>query len=208
MGPPGAGKGTISKRMVNEFQLAHLSSGDMLRSHISRGTEVGLEAKQYTDAGLLVPDAVMLKLILTEIKQNSGNGWLLDGFPRTLKQVEGLMQETSISISINLNIPFQTIIDRIKGRWVHLPSGRVYNDNYNPPKVQGKDNITGEDLVQRADDCPETVLARLKLYESQTKPVIDYFNEMKLVKTFSGTESDVIWPQVKEYIEKHVLKCT
>ncbi len=200
MGPPGAGKGTISKRMVEEFQLAHLSSGDMLRNHISKQTKVGQKAKQYLDQGKLVPDEVMLKLIMVELTQASETGWLLDGFPRTLGQGKALAEETSLSTIVNLDVPFQTIIDRVKGRWIHLPSGRVYNDDYNPPKVCGKDDITGEELVQRADDHPDTVLERLKLYESQTKPVIDFFEAKGLVKTFSGTESDVIWPQVKEYI--------
>ncbi len=204
MGPPGAGKGTISKRIVNKFYLAHLSSGDMLRNHISRQTDVGLEAKNYLDQGKLVPDQVMLNLILTELKQ-AETGWLLDGFPRTLGQAKALVAETSISTVINLNVPFQTIIDRVKGRWVHVASGRVYNDNYNAPKVHEKDDITGEALVQRADDRPDTVLERLKLYENQTKPVIDFFEEKGLVKTFSGTESDVLWPQVKQYIEKDCI---
>ncbi len=200
MGPPGAGKGTISKRMVEEFQLAHLSSGDMLRNHISKQTEVGQKAKQYLDQGKLVPDDVMLKLIMVELTQSSETGWLLDGFPRTLNQGKALAEATSLSTIVNLNVPFQTIIDRVKGRWVHLPSGRVYNNDYNPPKVHGKDDVTGEELIQRVDDHPDTVMERLKLYESQTKPVIDFFEAKGLVKTFSGTESDIIWPQVKQYI--------
>ena len=205
IGPPGAGKGTISKRMVAEFQIAHLSSGDMLRTHVLQETEIGVQANQYLKQGKLVPDDIMLQLILSEVRQASASGWLLDGFPRTLGQVKALVEEASIHTVVNLDVPFQTIIDRVKGRWVHLPSGRVYNDDYNPPKVSRKDDITGEDLIQRADDHPETVLKRLEQYEKQTKPVIDFLDNKGLVKTFTGTESDVLWPLIKHYIHYVVL---
>ena len=206
IGPPGAGKGTISKRLVNEFQVTHLSSGDMLRTHMSHETDIGLQARHFLEQGQLVPDEIMLQLIMGEIDEASETGWLLDGFPRTWSQVKTLVEETVIHTVINLNVPFQTIIDRIKGRRIHLPSGRVYNDDYNPPKIPGRDDVTGEKLHQRADDHPDTVLERLKQYEKETKPVIDFFHKKGMAKTFTGTESDVLWPQVKEHIEKDILK--
>ena len=205
IGPPGAGKGTISQRVIRDFKLVHLSSGDLLRTHMSEQTGIGQEAQRYLEQGKLVPDMTMLQLILNELKLVADQGWLLDGFPRTLAQVEALVQKASIHVVLNLEVPFKTIIERVKGRWVHVPSGRVYNDEYNPPRFPKKDDVTGEQLVQRADDHPEAVHERLKQYEKQTKPVIDFFEEKGLVKTFTGTESDVIWPQIKTFIEEELI---
>ncbi|XP_020917707.1 GTP:AMP phosphotransferase AK3, mitochondrial [Exaiptasia diaphana] len=205
MGPPGSGKGTVSERIVRDFGLDHLSSGDLLRSHIQNNTDIGKEAKKYIDKGHLVPDNLMVDLALKELEQRK-SGWLLDGFPRTVSQAEVLSQNQTIDIVVNLDVPFETIIERIKQRWIHFASGRVYNLEFNPPKVPGKDDITGEPLIQREDDKPETVKARLQKYEEQTKPLIEYYSNLNKLQSFAGTETNVIWPMVKKYLEENFFK--
>lgn len=199
MGPPGAGKGTISGRISSTFKLAHLSSGDILRTHVSQQTALGREAQHYMSSGLLVPDSIMVSLILDSIREGNQR-WLLDGFPRTLQQAEALSQHITLDRVINLNVPSSTIIDRIKGRWIHMPSGRVYHDEYNPPQVTGLDDHTGEELSQRPDDHPTTVQERLSQYDAQTRPVLDFYEQNNILQSFSGTESDVLWPQIKNYL--------
>lgn len=205
MGPPGSGKGTISSRIVRDFGLKHLSSGDLLRSQVSNQTEAGKEAKQYIGSGQLVPDVLMVRLILNELKPLNQN-WLLDGFPRTVSQAESLSKQEEVSSVINLDVPFETIIQRLQGRWVHPGSGRVYNLEWNPPKEHGKDDVTGEPLIQRDDDKPETVRARLETYQKQTTPVLDYYRQKGLLQEFQGTESDKIWPHVQKYLSERVAK--
>lgn len=204
IGPPGAGKGTISSLIVDTFKIKHLSSGDLLRSQITRRTKVGLEAKRYIDEGKLVPDHTMVELITSALKDVKEH-WLLDGFPRTVPQAEALLEQERLDTIINLAVPIQTIMERIQTRWVHLPSGRVYNESYNPPQVPGRDNETGEPLVQRPDDNLVTVAERLRQYEAQTRPVLNFYHEKGLLKTFSGTESDQIWPEVQRYIQHELL---
>ena len=202
MGPPGSGKGTISSRLVKRFDMTHLSSGDLLRNQLAKHTPASMVAKKYMDAGTLVPDKIMVELILAEISAMPfEKGWLLDGFPRTVAQADELSKHQTLDTVINLDVPFATIIERIRGRWIHIPSGRVYNDSYNPPRVPGKDDVTGEPLVQRPDDHPDTVLKRLQQYESMTKPVLVYYEKSKLLKSFHGTESDKIWPEVEQFIK-------
>ena len=135
IGAPGSGKGTISNWIVRDFGLVHVSSGDLLRAHLRDGTPLGLEAKSYITAGDLVPDKVMVGLVSSELKQLGSQAWLLDGFPRTQPQAEALQAETPVNVVVNLCVPFETIIDRIKDRWIHPGSGRVYNLVFNPPKV-------------------------------------------------------------------------
>ncbi len=136
LGAPGSGKGTISSRVVNEFRLNHLSSGDVLRNNINRKTEIGLKVKGLVASGKFVPDDLITKIVLNELKQLSYSSWLLDGFPRTLNQAKALSEENvGIDRVINLNVPFEVIINRLKHRWVHPASGRVYNLEFNPPKV-------------------------------------------------------------------------
>lgn len=199
MGPPGAGKGTISGRISSTFKLTHLSSGDILRTHVSQQTALGKEAHHYISAGLLVPDITMVSLILDSIGEGKQR-WLLDGFPRTLQQAEALSRHITLDTVINLNVPSSTIIDRIKGRWTHMPSGRVYHDEYNPPKVARLDDHTGEELSQRPDDHPDTVQERLTQYDAQTRPVLEFYDQQNLLQSFTGTESDVLWPQIKNYL--------
>ncbi|KAM8872043.1 GTP:AMP phosphotransferase AK3, mitochondrial [Synchiropus picturatus] len=202
MGPPGSGKGTVSARITKGFGLKHLSSGDILRSNINSKTELGLLVKSCLDQGRLVPDNMMSRLILSELRCMDRNSWLLDGFPRTVAQAEALDDAFTIDTVINLNVPFQTIQQRLTSRWTHLPSGRVYNTDFNPPKVPGRDDVTGEPLVQRDDDTPETVSRRLKSYETQTEPVLEYYRSNGVLETFTGTETNKIWPHVEAFLHK------
>lgn len=199
LGPPGSGKGTISSLIAVTFDLSHLSSGDLLRAQVSRATPLGLRAQNFITAGRLVPDETMVPLILAELQTMKG-AWLLDGFPRTRVQAEALHLQERLDTVISLNVPPEVIVDRVRGRWVHLPSGRVYNEGYNPPRVAGRDDVTGEPLVQRDDDRPETVRERLQQYEEQTHPVLEYYRGCGLLRVFSGTKSDEIWPLVKRYL--------
>lgn len=205
IGAPGSGKGTISSRIVKDFGMKHLSSGDMLRGQILQKTEAGLNAKKYTDKGDLVPDEIMVKLILNEIHSLGNVSWLLDGFPRTVAQAIDLHKSEPVNMVISLNVPFEVIIDRIKGRWTHLPSGRVYNTEFNPPKTPGIDDVTGEPLVQRDDDKPETVRQRLETYNRQTKPVLEYYKNMHLLTEFKGKYTNEIWPRVREFLSTQMI---
>ncbi|XP_023839164.1 GTP:AMP phosphotransferase AK3, mitochondrial [Salvelinus sp. IW2-2015] len=202
MGPPGSGKGTVSGRIVKSFGLTHLSSGDLLRANIKAKTELGLLMKSCIDQGQLVPDDVISRLILTEMRNIDQSSWLLDGFPRTVSQAESLDNVCSVDTVINLEVPYQTIKQRLTSRWLHLPSGRVYNIDFNPPKIAGLDDVTGEPLIQRDDDTPETVTRRLKAYENQTQPVLEYYRSKGVLETFSGTETNKTWPHIQAFLSK------
>ncbi|XP_064498492.1 GTP:AMP phosphotransferase AK3, mitochondrial isoform X4 [Pseudopipra pipra] len=201
MGPPGSGKGTVSARIIKHFGVKHLSSGDLLRDNMQKKTEVGILAKSYIDQGRLIPDDIMTQLMLTELKGLDQYNWLLDGFPRTVAQAEALDKECHVDTVIDLDVPFETIKCRLTARWIHPASGRVYNLEFSPPKVQGIDDITGEPLVQRDDDKPETVSRRLQAYDAQTKPVLEYYREKGLLKSFSGTETNKIWPHIYAFLQ-------
>ncbi|XP_022819823.1 GTP:AMP phosphotransferase AK3, mitochondrial [Spodoptera litura] len=201
LGAPASGKGTISSRIVKKYAVAHVSSGDKLRDHIEKQTDLGKEVKKYLNEGKLVPDDVMIKFMITELKKVEDKPWLLDGFPRTVGQADALWKVQPVDVVVNLVVPFEVIIDRVKNRWVHLPSGRVYNIGFNTPKVEGKDDVTGEDLVQRPDDKPEAVRKRLEIYESVTRPVIEFYKAKGILKEFEGRTSDEIWPKVTAYLD-------
>jgi len=201
MGAPGSGKGTIAKRIVTDFDMKYVVSGDILRSQVKQKTDIGKQAEDYMKKGALVPDSIMQKMILDEMKRLKGENWLLDGFPRTLAQAEALHDaSTAPDVVVDLQVPFEVIIDRISKRWIHEPSGRVYNLDFNKPKVPGKDDITGEPLTQRVDDMPETVLARLKAYEAQTRPVSEFYKSKGILREFHGRESNAIWPHVRKFL--------
>lgn len=201
LGAPASGKGTISSRIVKKYNIEHVSSGDKLRDHIEKQTELGKEVKKYLNEGKLVCDEVMIKFMITELNKVSSKPWLLDGFPRTVAQSNALWKIQPVDVVLNLVVPFEVIIDRVKNRWVHLPSGRVYNIGFNTPKVEGKDDVTGEPLVQRPDDKPEAVRKRLEIYESVTRPVIDFYKEKGILKEFEGRTSNEIWPKVTNYLD-------
>ncbi|XP_024907748.1 adenylate kinase 4, mitochondrial isoform X1 [Pteropus alecto] len=158
--------------------------------------EIGDMAKQYIGKGLLVPDHVITRLMMSELENRRDQHWLLDGFPRTLVQAEALDRICDLDLVITLNIPFETLKDRLSRRWIHPPSGRVYNLDFNPPHVHGVDDITGEPLVQQEDDKPEAVAARLRQYKDVAKPVIELYKSRGVLHQFSGTETNKIWPYV------------
>jgi len=177
LGAPGAGKGTQAQILKDKFNIPQISTGDMLRGAIKANTRLGLEAKQFMDSGALVPDQLIIELVKERIQDSDcKQGFLLDGFPRTIPQAEA-MKEAAIIIDmvIEIDVPDNVILDRLSGRRTHLASGRIYHIHNNPPKIQGKDDVTGEDLVQRDDDKEETILKRLSVYHSQTKPLVDYY---------------------------------
>jgi len=203
MGKPGGGKGTISSKILEDFpEIEHISTGDILRQHVRDGTDLGKEAKEYMNKGDLVPDEVMIRLVLEDSLAAIDNGkhLLLDGFPRTIEQAKALDDNIDIEAVVDLNIPTETIVERISDRWIHPASGRVYNYSYNPPLNHGKDDETGENLVQRDDDKPTTVRKRLDAYDKVTIPLLQYYNEKGVLKTFSGTMSDKIYPEVKKWL--------
>lgn len=177
LGPPGAGKGTQATFICNRFGIPQISTGDMLRTAAKAGTEVGRAAKRLMDAGQLVSDDIIVSLVLERLKQpDCANGYLFDGFPRTLPQAAA-MRHASVAIDrvLEIDVPDDEIILRMSGRRVHLASGRTYHLRFNPPKTEGRDDVTGEPLVQRADDEESTVRKRLEIYHSQTQPLIEYY---------------------------------
>ena len=181
LGPPGAGKGTQAAFIASEQNIPHISTGDMLREAIKNGTELGLQAKAVMDAGNLVSDELIIELVKERIsKDDCKNGFLFDGFPRTIPQAEAL-QENNVDINgvIELVVADEEIIKRMSGRRIHLASGRTYHVDFNPPKKPGLDDETGEELIIRKDDEPETVKDRLKVYWTQTQPLIEYYSNFK-----------------------------
>ncbi len=177
LGAPGAGKGTQATFIKEHFNIPQISTGDMLRAAVKAGTPLGLEAKKFMDAGGLVPDEVIIGLVSERIKEaDCENGFLFDGFPRTIPQADA-MKEAGVNIDyvVEIDVPDSAIVERMSGRRSHPESGRTYHVKFNPPKVAGKDDVTGEDLVQRDDDKEETVKKRLEVYHDQTKPLVDYY---------------------------------
>lgn len=178
LGAPGAGKGTQAQFLTKAFDIPQISTGDMLRAAIKAGTELGRLAKSFMDSGKLVTDEIIIGLVKERIAQDDcKNGFLLDGFPRTIAQADALKEAgVAIDAVIEIDVPDSEIVSRMSGRRAHLSSGRTYHVVYNPPKVEGKDDITGEDLVQRDDDKEEVVLDRLRVYHEQTAPLIGYYS--------------------------------
>ena len=178
-GAPGAGKGTQAAFITEKYGIPQISTGDMLRAAVKAGTPLGLEAKKVMDAGQLVSDEIILGLIKERLKQpDCAKGFLFDGFPRTIPQAEALRtQGVDLDYVMEIDVPDEEIIKRMSGRRVHTASGRTYHVVFNPPKVAGKDDVTGEDLIQREDDKEETVRKRLEVYHSQTKPLVDFYSK-------------------------------
>lgn len=199
LGPPGGGKGTQAKFLIQKYNIPQISTGDMLREHLKKETKLGLEAKKFMNSGELVPDTVIINMMKERLKKNDcKNGYILDGFPRTLSQAEGLdlllnSLNQALDHVIVINVDDQIIIDRMGGRRVHPESGRTYHIIFNPPKTDNKDDLTGEDLIIRPDDQKATVKKRLNVYHNQTKPLINYYNKNKnLVKNINGTKEITI----------------
>ncbi|MCU7893034.1 MAG: adenylate kinase [Candidatus Thiodiazotropha sp. (ex Ustalcina ferruginea)] len=179
LGGPGAGKGTQANYMKEKYQIPQISTGDMLRAHVKAGTELGAAAKKIMDEGGLVSDEIIMGMVKERITEDDcKNGYLFDGFPRTIPQAESLKQAgVPIDAVVEIDVPDTEIIKRMSGRRVHMASGRTYHVLYNPPKAEGKDDQTGEDLIQRDDDQEDTVKARLKVYHDQTEPLISFYTK-------------------------------
>ncbi|MBE0622975.1 MAG: adenylate kinase [Burkholderiales bacterium] len=178
LGPPGAGKGTQASFISKKYGIPQISTGDMLRAAIKAGSELGMKAKKLMDAGQLVPDDVILDLVKRRIAEpDCAGGFLFDGFPRTLTQAEAMKNAgLQIDYVLEIAVPDEEIIQRMSGRRVHPASGRTYHIKFNPPKIADKDDITGEPLILRQDDQPETVKERLHVYHAQTQPLIEYYS--------------------------------
>ena len=185
LGPPGAGKGTQAAFITSKFGIPQISTGDMLRAAVKARTPLGLEAKKVMDAGGLVSDDIIIDLVRERLKQNDcGNGYLFDGFPRTIPQAEAMRSAgVGLDYVVEIAVPDEDIIDRMSGRRVHLASGRTYHVTFNPPREAGRDDQTGEALIQRDDDREETVRKRLSIYQSQTRPLVDYYQRWEAEKS-------------------------
>ncbi|MDA0189381.1 MAG: adenylate kinase [Proteobacteria bacterium] len=179
LGAPGAGKGTQAQFIREKYGIPQISTGDMLRAAVKAGTPLGIEAKKVMDAGGLVSDDIIIGLVKDRLEQDDCKaGYLFDGFPRTIPQAEAMKAAgVAIDFVLEIDVADAEIIERMSGRRVHPASGRTYHVRFNPPKVAGKDDVTGEDLIQRDDDKEETVRKRLEVYHSQTKPLVDYYSQ-------------------------------
>ena len=193
LGAPGAGKGTQAKMIAAKYSIPHISTGDIFRANIKNGTELGMEAKSYMDKGQLVPDELTVKILLDRVAQDDcANGYVLDGFPRTIPQAEVLENalkdlNDKIDYAINVDVPDENIVNRMSGRRACVQCGATYHIKYNAPKVEGKCDTCGADLILRDDDKPETVLSRLDVYHKQTQPLIDFYSERGVLREVDGT---------------------
>lgn len=193
LGAPGAGKGTQAKFITEKFNIPQISTGDMLRNAIKAGTELGIKAKEIMDKGQLVSDEIVIGLVKDRISQpDCKNGYLFDGFPRTKAQADALNAAgVGIDYVVEINVPDEAIISRLSGRRVHLASGRTYHIQHNPPQIVGKDDVTGEELIQRDDDKEDTIKKRLEVYHAQTAILSDYYSKNPQVKfvVIDGTQN-------------------
>jgi len=209
LGPPGCGKGTQAQKLIREFGFVQLSTGDMLRAAISKGTEIGMQAKSIIDKGELVSDELVIGIVRDRIFSTECEcGYMLDGFPRTLAQAEKLDQILSdrnqkIDVVFRLCVPDDMAIRRIAGRRFHITSGRSYNIEFNPPKIEGRDDITGEKLVQREDDKEEIVQSRLNTYHELTEPLVRYYQKQGILKAIDGAGSpENIYAEIKQTLNE------
>ena len=194
LGAPGAGKGTQAKKIAEAFGIPHISTGDIFRANLKAGTELGLKAKTYMDKGELVPDELTCDLVVDRIAQDDAkNGYVLDGFPRTIPQAAALTEalnkiDDKLDFAINVEVPDEAIVSRMSGRRACVGCGGTYHIKYNPPKAEGKCDFCGGELILRADDRPETVQNRLRVYHDQTQPLIDYYKKEGILKSVDGTQ--------------------
>lgn len=207
LGAPGAGKGTQAKKIAELCNIPHISTGDIFRANIKEGTELGKKAKSYMDAGELVPDELVCDLVVDRIQQDDcTNGYILDGFPRTIPQAEALTNalnaiEQKLAHALNFDVPDENIIKRMAGRRSCVGCGATYHVEFNPPKVEGACDVCGEELILRDDDKPETVTNRLNIYHKETQPLIDYYEKQGLVSTIDGTQSmDKVFDDIRKIL--------
>lgn len=205
LGPPGAGKGTQAERLIKELDAVQISTGDIFRTNIKNNTPLGTKAKEYINKGQLVPDELTIDLVWDALdKVEDGKTILLDGFPRNITQAEALdegmqKRENKIDKVININVPEDVIIERISGRRVNVSTGKVYHIKFNPPKVEGIDDETGEKLIQREDDTEAAVKERLDVYNKHTSVLIDYYNKKGILVTIDGAKTpDEVFDQIKK----------
>lgn len=211
MGAPGSGKGTLTSRLLKQIpEIQSLSTGDILRREIAQDSPIGKTAKSYIEKGELLPDSLMANLLQNELKTNNWldgkTSFLFDGFPRTVGQAKVLEpvlgpHNSNINFVVELDVPPEIILDRIANRWVHS-SGRVYNLQYNPPKIPFKDDVTGEPLFKRPDDNPETFKVRLDKYFEELSPIREFYQEQGIYHVVSGNSSDMIFPQLLSLVQK------
>ncbi|AST95480.1 adenylate kinase [Shouchella clausii] len=209
MGLPGAGKGTQAEKIVNDYGIPHISTGDMFRAAIKNETELGLKAKSFIDAGDLVPDEVTIGIVKERLSEDDcENGFLLDGFPRTIAQaeaLEGILSSLGKQLDhvLNIAVPKELLMERLTGRRVSPTSGKTYHIVYNPPKVEGKCDIDGSDLIQRDDDKPETVKRRLEVNEKQTKPLIDFYEAKGYLRQVDGNQDmNTVYAEIKAILSE------
>lgn len=207
-GPPGCGKGTQAPKLKSHYCVCHLATGDLLRAEVSKGTKLGLEIKKVIDAGELVGDDLVLRMVEENLdKPECKNGFLLDGFPRTVGQamkLDDLLEKRRepIDCVVEFKIDDSMLFRRICGRWFHIASGRSYHEEFYPPKVPGKDDLTGEDLVRRADDNPDTLRTRLIAYHKQTVPVTNYYAKKGIMRTVDASlDSTSIFADIKKVFD-------
>jgi adenylate kinase len=195
LGPPGAGKGTQAERLTDDFNVPYIATGNILRAAVHDETELGRQAKAFMDDGKLVPDDVITGVILEAIESDDArDGFILDGFPRTIPQADALADgmkanDRELTAAILIEVPDDEVLRRMSGRRVSVKTGRVYHVDFDPPKHEGRCDVDGSRLVQRADDSPETVSKRLAVYHDQTEPLIDYYDDQGLLRRFDGTRS-------------------
>ena len=195
LGPPGAGKGTQAKSISNRYSIPHISTGDIFRKNISEGTPLGIEAKGYIDKGQLVPDEVTINMVKDRLTwEDCKNGYLLDGFPRTVAQAEALEgfladRNEKLDTALSIEVPSSFILERMTGRRVCPSCGASYHIKFNPPANDGKCDLCGSDVIQRKDDTEETVKERLDVYENQTQPLIDFYKNKKQLSVVDGTQA-------------------
>ena len=208
LGAPGAGKGTQAKLIADKYNLPHISTGDIFRANIKEGTALGMEAKKYMDQGLLVPDELTVKILLKRVaKEDCKNGYVLDGFPRTIPQAEVLDKALaelgeSVDFAINVEVPDENIIKRMGGRRACLSCGATYHLEHIPPKAEGRCDHCGKELVLRDDDKPETVKNRLQVYHEQTSPLIDFYRAKGVLKEVDGTRRmDEVFNAIVEILD-------
>ena len=189
LGAPGAGKGTQAIKIAEKYSIPHISTGDIFRANIKNNTELGQQAKKYMDQGLLVPDELVVDLVVDRLKQDDcANGYVLDGFPRTIPQAKALLAaREKVDFALNVDVPDENIVRRMSGRRACIRCGATYHVEFAPPKVEDTCDACGNNLVLRYDDTPETVQKRLGIYHEQTKPLIDYYTEIGILRTIDGT---------------------
>ena len=203
LGPPGAGKGTIAAIVKEAFSVPHISTGDLFRANIKNETELGKQVKEILASGNLVPDEITIKMVENRLKEDDAkSGYILDGFPRTVAQADALKGMSDVDYVINFVLDRETILKRLSGRRVCKSTGRTYHILYNPPKVEGIDDETGEPLIQRDDDKEEAILNRLEVYEKSTAPLIDYYRAENLLVDLDASKSpEEIFEDLKKIVK-------